>query len=163
MNFDPRIGWAIEEMQRRLGEDVTLDDLARRVNLSRSRFAHLFREQTGVSPGRYLRDFRLDRARLLLETTFLSVKEVMAAVGINDPSHFSRDFTATFGTSPREWRKHVRAPSADEPRSGEPMDVIKAGSWRGLLPEVQSGFKPLVLRHGARLGGHQRDDDTGHK
>ena len=110
MNLDPRIGWAIGEMQRRLGEPITLDDLARKVNLSRSRFAHLFREQTGFSPGRYLRDFRLDRARHLLETTFLSVKEVMAAVGINDPSHFSRDFHAAFGASPREWRKHVGGP-----------------------------------------------------
>lgn len=105
MNVDPRIGWAIEEMQRRLGDDLSLDELAASVNLSRSRFADLFRRQTGVSPGKYLREFRLDRARLLLETTYLSVKEVMAAVGFNDPSHFSRDFQATFGASPREWRK----------------------------------------------------------
>ena len=110
MNLDPRIGWAIEEMQRRLGDPITLDDLARQVNLSRSRFAHLFREQTGLSPGRYLREFRLDRARHLLETTFLSVKEVMAAVGFNDPSHFSRDFHAAYGTSPREWRKRLDSP-----------------------------------------------------
>ena len=113
MDLDPRIKWAIEEMQRRLGDEITLDGLAASVNLSRSRFAHLFREQTGASPGRYLRDFRLDRARLLLETTFLSVKEVMAAVGVNDPSHFSRDFHATFGTSPREFRKRVARPPAD--------------------------------------------------
>jgi AraC family transcriptional regulator of arabinose operon len=105
MQTDPRIHWAIDEMQRHLGDNLTVDELAARVNLSRSRFAHLFREQTGVSPGRYLRDFRLDRARLLLETTFLSIKEVMAAVGINDPSHFSRDFHHAFGASPREWRK----------------------------------------------------------
>lgn len=110
MELDPRIIWAIEEMQRRLGEDLTLDELAERVNLSRSRFAHLFRGQTGVSPGRYLRDFRLDRARLLLETTFLSVKEVMAAVGFSDPSHFSRDFHQAFGAPPREWRKRASRP-----------------------------------------------------
>jgi AraC family transcriptional regulator of arabinose operon len=84
--------------------------LAQQVNLSRSRFAHLFREQTGVPPGRYLRDFRLDRARVLLETTFLSIKEVMAAVGLNDPSHFSRDFQHAFGASPREWRKRIGKP-----------------------------------------------------
>jgi transcriptional regulator GlxA family with amidase domain len=105
MNVDPRVAWAIAEMQRRMGDGITMDDLARSVNLSRSRFAQLFREQTGIAPARYLRDFRLDRARLLLETTFLSVKEVMAAVGFSDPSHFSRDFHSTFGASPREWRK----------------------------------------------------------
>jgi AraC family transcriptional regulator, arabinose operon regulatory protein len=110
MDLDPRIVWAISEIERRLGEEITLDDLARGVNLSRSRFAHLFREQTGASPGRYLRDFRLDRARLLLETTFLSIKEVMAAVGFNDPSHFSRDFHGAYGVSPREWRKRASRP-----------------------------------------------------
>jgi transcriptional regulator GlxA family with amidase domain len=111
MTLDPRIAWAIAEMQRRMGECINVGDLARHVNLSRSRFSHLFREHTGVSPGRYLRDFRLDRARLLLETTFLSIKEVMAAVGFNDPSHFSRDFQQAFGTSPREWRKRVGRPA----------------------------------------------------
>jgi AraC family transcriptional regulator, arabinose operon regulatory protein len=128
MNVDPRIVWAIEEMQRRMGDGVDLTDLAGRVNLSRSRFAHLFREQTGVSPGRYLRDFRLDRARFLLETTFLSVKEVMATVGFNDPSHFSRDFQHTFGASPREWRKRVtRTATRDEVAAdtGKPDPVPK--------------------------------------
>ena len=111
MHADPRIAWALAEMERRYRDLVSIDELAARANLSRSRFSHLFKQHTGVAPGRYLRDLRLDRARALLETTFLSVKEVMAAVGINDPSHFSRDFQATFGASPREWRKRVaRAP-----------------------------------------------------
>jgi transcriptional regulator GlxA family with amidase domain len=115
MQLDPRVAWAIEEMQRRMHEALAVPDLARAVNLSRSRFAHLFREQTGVAPGRYLREFRLDRARLLLETTTLSVKEVMAAVGINDPSHFSRDFQRVYGASPREWRRQRQAGARPPP------------------------------------------------
>ena len=111
MPGDRRIVWAVSEMQRRMSENVTITELARRVNLSRSRFAYLFREQTGLSPARYLRDVRLGRARLLLETTFLSIKEVMAAVGFNDPSHFSRDFQHAFGASPREWRRRAPASS----------------------------------------------------
>jgi AraC family transcriptional regulator of arabinose operon len=110
MNIDPRVAWALAEMQRRMGDGVNISELARAVNLSRSRFAHLFREQTGVAPARYLRDFRLDRARLLLETTFLSVKEVMVTVGFNDPSHFSRDFQRAHGAPPREWRKRMARP-----------------------------------------------------
>ena len=130
MDLDPRIGWAIEEMQRRVGEEITLDELAAHVNLSRSRFSHLFREHTGVAPGRYLRDVRLDRARRMLETTFLSVKQVMAAVGLNDPSHFSRDFTAAFGASPREWRKRVQRVVAhtswrDPPTNNRPRQQMR--------------------------------------
>jgi transcriptional regulator GlxA family with amidase domain len=98
-------------MQRRMGDDVSVPELAQAVNLSRSRFAHLFKQETGVSPARYLRDQRLDRARDLLERTFLSVKEVMAQVGFNDPSHFSRDFQRIYGASPRGWRRKIgRAP-----------------------------------------------------
>ena len=47
-----------------------------------------------------LRALRMERARLLLERAFLTVKEVMAFVGINDPSHFSRDFSRHHGVAP---------------------------------------------------------------
>ena len=110
---DPRIALTLSEMERRLGDDLRLDDLARTVNLSRSRFAHLFRQQTGVSPGRYLRDQRLQHARHLLETTPLTVGEVMSAAGFRDPSHFSRDFTTRFGVSPRVWRKRLVSPCVE--------------------------------------------------
>jgi AraC family transcriptional regulator of arabinose operon len=112
---DPRIDWAVAEIGRRMGDGVTIADLARAVNLSQSRFAHLFREQMGKSPSRYLRQRRLERAKLLLESTFLSIKEVMAAVGCNDPSHFSRDFRLAYGASPRAWRRRVtrRDPRAE--------------------------------------------------
>jgi AraC family transcriptional regulator, arabinose operon regulatory protein len=110
---DPRIAWAVAEMGRRMGDGITVGELARAANLSQSRFAHLFHQQVGISPGRYLRRRRLERARLLLQSTFLSVKEVMAAVGYNDPSHFSRDFQRAYGASPRAWRERIARPPPD--------------------------------------------------
>jgi transcriptional regulator GlxA family with amidase domain len=92
-------------MSRRLNDHVTQRELADAVNLSVSRFAHLFRRETGASPARYLRQLRMERARELLDTTFLSVKQVMASVGINDPSHFARAFRSLNGLPPREWRR----------------------------------------------------------
>jgi AraC family transcriptional regulator, arabinose operon regulatory protein len=118
MNEDSRIAWAIAEMERR--PEMTLDGLVRATNLSRSRFAHLFRLHTGVPPGKYLRDVRFARARTLLETTFLSIKEVMAEVGFHDPSHFSRDFQAAFGVSPSQWRKRV-VEDATRPRATDEL------------------------------------------
>ena len=106
--LDPRVTWAITEMQRRLADNIDLVDIAAAVNLSRSRFYHLFRLQTGLSPTQYLRAFRLDRARLLLETTTLTVREIMALVGVHDSSHFSRDFRHVYGVSPRIWREQCR-------------------------------------------------------
>jgi transcriptional regulator GlxA family with amidase domain len=101
---DPRITWAVDEMHRHLGRPLTVGALAGRANLSPSRFRQLFLAQTGSAPGRYLQRLRLRRARLLIERTFLSVKEVMALVGYNDPSHFSRDFRRYHGLPPSALR-----------------------------------------------------------
>jgi AraC family transcriptional regulator, arabinose operon regulatory protein len=106
--MDPRITWAIEEIDRRLGEPTRVGDMAAAVNLSPSRFSHMFREAMGISPMRYLQAKRMEHARVLLETTSLSVKEVMARVGCSDPSHFSRDFRRYHGTPPSAWRTSSR-------------------------------------------------------
>jgi transcriptional regulator GlxA family with amidase domain len=102
--IDSRITWIVAHMQRHTAEPLVIDDLARLVNLSPSRFRVLFIAQTGFPPVRYLQRLRLRRARLLLEGTLLSVKEVMALVGYNDASHFSRDFRRQHGASPTEFR-----------------------------------------------------------
>ena len=110
MSADPRIIWALAEMHRRLEQNVAVSELASSVNLSTSRFTHIFTDDVGESPLRYLRRIRLERARDLLETTFLSVKQVMARVGFNDASHFTRDFRHVYGASPRAWRSRAARP-----------------------------------------------------
>lgn len=91
-------------MKRRIAEPLRVADLASGVHLSPSRFAHLFRSETGCAPAEFLQALRMTRARSLLERTFLSVKEVMAIVGYNDASRFARDFCRFHGTAPRAWR-----------------------------------------------------------
>ena len=103
--MDPRVAHIIGRMEADLDQDVPVSALARAVNLSGSRFAYLFRRETGLPPARYLHRLRMERARLLLERTFLTVKEVMAYVGINDPSHFSRDFRRYHGVPPTGLRE----------------------------------------------------------
>jgi len=102
---DARITWAVEHLHQRLHEPIAIAALAARVNLSPSRFRQLFTLQTGVAPALYLQRLRLRRARLLIERTFLSVKEVMGLVGYSDPSHFSRDFRRVHGVSPSGLRE----------------------------------------------------------
>lgn len=114
--LDRRALWAITEMERRIA-DVTTETLAASVNLSRSRFAHLFTEQLGVSPARYLHALRMERARVLLERTFLTVRQVMTEVGITDASHFSRDFRQYHGVAPRD----VRRDAASSANGGSPF------------------------------------------
>ena len=108
--MDPRIAHVIKSMEADIDGRLTVAALAAAVNLSPSRLAALFRCETGVSPARYLRNLRMERARLLLERTFLTVKEVMAFVGVNDPSHFSRDFSRHHGIAPSRLRERSWAP-----------------------------------------------------
>jgi AraC family transcriptional regulator of arabinose operon len=103
--IDRRITWAVAYMQRNLRDPIAIAELAARVNLSPSRFRHLFRAQLGVGPAQFQQRLRLRRARLLLERTFLTVKEVMALVGYNDPSHFARDFRRAHGVAPSALRQ----------------------------------------------------------
>jgi AraC family transcriptional regulator, arabinose operon regulatory protein len=112
--MDPRIASAARRLEQEIKEPVTVAELARSLNLSPSRFAHLFRKEIGVAPMRYLHTQRMLRARLLLEQTLLSVKEVMAAVGCSDPSHFARDFQRFHGLPPTQWRAAVRARNNDD-------------------------------------------------
>jgi AraC-like DNA-binding protein len=98
--MDTRIAEAIVRMENTLEAAPGVPDLAASVQLSPSRFAHLFRAETGVPPGRYLHTMRMQRARVLLERTFLTVREVMVRVGSRDPSHFSRDFRRFHGVPP---------------------------------------------------------------
>jgi transcriptional regulator GlxA family with amidase domain len=93
-------------MRRDLRARRTLNDMARAVNLTSFHFCHLFKAETGSSPARYLKALRLERARELLETTSLNVKEIRVLVGLNDESHFARDFRATYGLTPQQHREY---------------------------------------------------------
>jgi len=82
-------------------------ELASLVNLSPSRFRHLFKEETGVTVGGYLRERRLEHAKFLLRTTFLSIKEVMSEAGMSSMSHFVQYFKQRYGVTPTAYRRHL--------------------------------------------------------
>ncbi|HEV2800462.1 MAG TPA: helix-turn-helix transcriptional regulator [Pyrinomonadaceae bacterium] len=112
-------------MRRDLRAKLTLNDMARAVNLTSFHFCHLFKAETGKSPAKYLKSLRLERARELLETTFLSVKEIRALVGLNDESHFARDFRAAYGLTPQQHREHfLGLATADRGRSRAEQDRL---------------------------------------
>jgi transcriptional regulator GlxA family with amidase domain len=105
---DIRISYVVALIEGRFAEPCAVDELARAANLSPSYLTRLFRRQTGRSPASFVREVRLRRAYELVQTTFLSIKEVMAAVGWNDPSHFSRAFKGRFGVSPHGLREALQ-------------------------------------------------------
>lgn len=108
--MDARIARIIAHMEDSFDRAPRIPELAALARLSPSRFAHLFRSETGVSPGRYLHTIRMHRARVLLERTFLNVREVMTLAGFRDPSHFARDFRRFHGIPPSAVRGLARRP-----------------------------------------------------
>jgi AraC family transcriptional regulator of arabinose operon len=109
--MDPRVCRVIEIMNAEFHRALSPEELARTVNLSDSRLRHVFKLETGTSLVHYLRQLRMARAKDLTETTFLTVKEIMAAVGFQDASHFVRDFQKVYGLSPK--RTRAGAPLSD--------------------------------------------------
>ncbi len=103
--IDDRIWKATRVLAEESWRPLRVADLAARSGLSPSRFAHLFREQTGMSPMRFLERERLRRASNLLRATGMTVGEVAARTGFDDALYFSRRFKKEFGTAPREWRR----------------------------------------------------------
>ena len=113
--MEPRVNRAVRLMTLALKSDLSLARLSELLCLSPSRLAHLFKAETGVSPMRYLKTQRMQKAKLLLETTPLSIKEVMIYVGVNDKSHFIKDFKKEFNLSPTSYRKqHLRFQGLDQ-------------------------------------------------
>jgi transcriptional regulator GlxA family with amidase domain len=102
---DRRIVKFIEMLSNsELGQGIDLDRAAASLNLSGFRFRHVFKNEVGVSPRSYIRTLRLRRARILLEQSFLRVKEVMHMVGYSDASRFVRDYRTLFLVTPSETR-----------------------------------------------------------
>ena len=109
--MDPRIEKIKQLMRDNVQREWSLLELAQSVNLSIWRLSHIFVSEVGTSPMQYLRQLRMDRAKYLLETSFLSVKEIAHQVGLNDESHFVRDFKKMHGDAPTRYRLRYRSDS----------------------------------------------------
>jgi transcriptional regulator GlxA family with amidase domain len=97
----------IAERLRSGAGGIALRDLAEDVCLSESRLWHLFKEATGSSPAEWAARQRLARARELIETTDMSVKEIAFVLGFKYQSHFTRVFRRAFGHPPLRYRRAV--------------------------------------------------------
>jgi AraC-like DNA-binding protein len=86
-------------------KNISVEMVADYVNISVSHLFRLFKQWTGCSPHKYIVLERINRAKHLLCTTTLSVKEVSYAVGFNNETNFIIAFTSKAGVSPTNFRK----------------------------------------------------------
>jgi AraC-like DNA-binding protein len=92
-------------IQKNLSEELRVDDLAANANLSEAYFRRLFNSRYGLSPGRYIRQMRIARARDLMTYTEHSLSEISLLCGFSDVHSLSKAYKKVTGISPREHRK----------------------------------------------------------
>jgi two-component system response regulator YesN len=95
----------IEYLQEYYNEDLTLEDVARKVHISPSRLSHLFKDELGLTIIEYLTDIRITAAKQMLENSDLMVKQIAEKVGYQEASYFTRVFKKNTGVSPAEYRR----------------------------------------------------------
>lgn len=83
---------------------VTLDELAKKVYISKYHASHIFKNETGISPIRYLIERRIEAAKTMLTDTDRGVAEISLAVGYDDPVYFSQIFKKLTGAAPSKYR-----------------------------------------------------------
>jgi transcriptional regulator GlxA family with amidase domain len=93
--------WALQH----LDEELTVQRLARHANMSARTFNRRFREETGQSPGVWVRNRRVDRARELLESRDLPVDEVARLAGLGSGGNLRHHLRRGVGMSPSSYRK----------------------------------------------------------
>jgi AraC-like DNA-binding protein len=87
-----------------LESGLTIQQIAEELGVSYSNLRKLFKEHTGLSPATYQQELRLLRAKELLTTTELSIKEIAYRLNFESPDYFSAKFKAKMGLKPSEVR-----------------------------------------------------------
>ena len=92
-------------VQDHLAEKLSVPALAEKVNMSESRFSHVFKKETGISFWEYVNQLRMDKAMELLTETDLRIGDVAEQTGWENPNYFSTQFKKRTGKTPLEYRK----------------------------------------------------------
>lgn len=100
---------AITYMNSHLQEKISLKILAEISGLSQSRFSHLFREETGITPMAYLQNEKIKTAKTMLLYTEYTVSEISNILCFSSESHFIKAFRQATGISPGRYKKRETA------------------------------------------------------
>ncbi|MEM6582212.1 MAG: helix-turn-helix domain-containing protein [Pseudomonadota bacterium] len=99
---------AQQQLQERLGERISIEELAVDLGLSSRSLSRRFRDATGMNPLAYLQQLRITHAQDLLKHSNLAVGEIAWRIGLQDASYFSQLFSRQCGMSPLKYRQAVR-------------------------------------------------------
>ncbi|GMX60144.1 hypothetical protein Elgi_69110 [Paenibacillus elgii] len=104
---DPIASFVLEYMEAHLCEDINLDAIADKLNLTPGYLSTYFKEETGVNFSDKLNELRINRAKELLTNLELRIQDVASYVGYQNVNSFIRMFKRCSGITPGEYRKRL--------------------------------------------------------
>lgn len=109
-NYKPEeiVALVKEYIQNHYADEITLNTLSKNLGFSSSYLTKVFNKVEGTTPSKFIRDYRMNIAKQLLQVPENSINSVSAAIGYSDPFHFSKSFKQTFGISPTEYRNSLQ-------------------------------------------------------
>ena len=96
--------YAVRYINNHFSEKIRIQDLAKRIGISRSYLVKLVKQVTGMSPQEYLIEIRMRRASDLLGRSNDPIQSIAAECGYDDALAFSKVFKSKFGVNPSEYR-----------------------------------------------------------
>jgi two-component system response regulator YesN len=97
--------WAVDYIRNNLHEDISLQSISDRVQLTPHYFSKIFKSETGVNFIDFLTDERMKKALELITTTDIKVEQISEQVGFSSSSYFIRQFKKKFGLTPGQYRQ----------------------------------------------------------
>ena len=131
---------AVAQMRQHLDQPLSIEDLARELSMSVSRFHHHFKAVTAMSPLQFQKHLRLQEARRLMLDEDLDAAHAAYRVGYQDASHFNREYKSLFGVPPmRDIQRLRKDPTLILPNEDDGSIRLSSAtggshqraSWRG--------------------------------
>ena len=104
----------VEWIREHLDRPLAIEDLAQRSKMSARNFQRVFTRQCGMPPAKFIERLRVERARVIIEDTGLSMTEVARKSGFDSEQRMRRAFRRVLGINPADHADRVRPPTADE-------------------------------------------------
>lgn len=118
----PKVRRAILLMEQHLSQALTVEALAKKLDMSVRQLERLFKEDTGKSPQAYARAMRLGVAAWMLRQSGKTVAAIASACGFSDASHMGREFRQAYGVPPGVYRAGGRQEAATQAAGAAPAD-----------------------------------------
>jgi two-component system response regulator YesN len=104
---DPIITFTIDYIESHYSKDLSLDIIADQMKITSGYLSSYFRDKTGIRFTDYLNEYRLNKAKTLLQETNFKIHEVSEKVGYQNVNSFIRIFKKMNGSTPSDFRRNI--------------------------------------------------------